>query len=231
MVGFRRIWVTIALILSPFLSSAFAQYEDDFDPDSKLNTNLGFPVTVPVSLTSDLAKLGTGVVVGAGYNFNQHHAFVGEFMWNWIYPTDESLAPLRPATAFGDLNGHSNLFVGTANYRFELRGRHLGTYFIGGGGIYYRNASRTEVVTPAPGTPCTLVWQWWGFRCSSGTVLVQQTSSTFPSAVFGGNAGIGITFNIPGEPRYRMYVEARYHYAPGTPFDLRFIPITTGIRF
>lgn len=224
-----RILFTIICLATPFLHPLFAQ--DEFDPDSKLNTNLGFPVTVPVGSTSDFAKLGTGVVAGAGYNFNEHHALVGEFMWNWLYATDESLAPLRPGTVEGDLNGHSNLFVLTGNYRFELRGHRIGTYFIAGGGFYYRNASRTEVVTPASGTPCTPVWQWWGFRCSSGTVITPQASSSFPSGVFGGNAGMGITINVPGEPRYRLYLEARYHYAPGTPFILRFIPITTGIRF
>jgi hypothetical protein len=218
----------LALLLASCATPALAQ---DFDPDSKVNTNIGVPVTIPVSSTSEFAKLGTGVVVGAGYNFTPHHAFVGEFMWNWLFPTDESLAPLRLATAKGDLNGHSNLFVLTTNYRFEMRGKRVGGYFIGGVGYYYRNASRTEVVNPAPGTPCTLVWQWWGFTCSSGTVIVNQSRSSFPSGLFGGNAGVGITWSIPNEPRYRMYVEARYHYAPGTPFDLRFIPISTGIRF
>lgn len=227
MLRVRRVLLAFAVIL-PFVTSLSAQ---DFDENSKVNTNIGFPITIPVGSTSDFSHAGTGIVMGTGYNFNQHNAFVGEFMWNWLYPTEESLDPLRPATAVGDLNGHSNLFVLTANYRFELRGHKIGAYFIAGGGFYYRNASRTEVVTPPAGTACTAVWQWWGFRCSSGVVVVNQTSSSFSGAAGGGNAGGGITFNLPNEPRYRFYVEARYHYAPGSTFDLRLIPITVGVRF
>jgi hypothetical protein len=202
----------------------------EFDENSKLNTNLGFPFTVPVGTASDVSSLGTGFTTGAGYNFNQHHAFVGEFMWNWLYPTDESLTPLRQALGSSELNGHSNLFVLTGNYRFEVRGHRLGGYFIGGPGLYYRNADLTTNVTPPPGTACSPVWQWWGYRCSSGVVAANSTSS-FASAVLGGNAGVGFTIAV-GEPRYRLYFEARYHYAPfGNNTSMRFIPITTGIRF
>ena len=228
MLGAGRVLVALAVLFALSIGSLCAQ---EFEADNKLNANMGFPVTVPVGSTSDFTHLGSGIVVGTGYNFNRHHAFVGEFMWNWLYPTEESLAPLRPATQEGDLNGHSNLFVVTANYRLEFRGQRFGTYFIAGGGYYYRNASRTETVTPPAGTACTAVWQWWGFTCSGGTVNVDQTSSSFPRGVFGGNAGMGITISIPDAPHYRIYIEARYHYAPGDTFDLRFIPITIGARF
>src|SRR5262249_35229511 len=139
--------------------------------------------------------------------------------------------PLRPATVAGNLNGHSNLFVVTANYRFEIRRQRYGAYFIGGVGYYYRNASRTEVVTPVAGTACTPVWLWWGFQCSGGTVVVNQTSSSFPGGVFGGNAGLGFTIRPANDSRYRLYFEARYHYAPGDTFTLRFIPVTFGVRY
>jgi hypothetical protein len=221
---------TVLLAAMIILLSIAAMAQEEFDPDSKLNTNIGFPITKPVGITSDFTHLGTGIVVGAGYNFNPHHAFVGEFMWNWLYPTEESLTPLRPLTPTGDLNGHSNLFVVTANYRLEFRGSKVGTYLIGGGGYYYRNASRTESVVVPAGTACAPVFRWWGFACSGGTVI-SQGSSSFPGGVFGGNAGVGITFNLPHEPRYRVYVEARYHYAPTDTIPLRFIPITVGFRF
>lgn len=225
--GFSRFLLFLALIILP--AASFAQEADD--QDSKINSNIGFPVTFPVGSTSDFTHVGTGAVVGVGYNFNQHNAFVGEFLWSWLYPTEESLQPLRPFTGGGDLNGHSNLFVVTANYKLEFSRHRVGTYFIAGGGYYYRNASRTEAVTPAAGTACTPVWLWWGFRCSGGTVNVIQTSSSFPGGVFGGNAGAGLTFRVSRESRYRLYVEGRYHYAPGDTFNLRFIPLTVGVRY
>lgn len=220
--------VGLVLIMSTCLIPLHAQ--DQYDENSHLNTNLAFPITVPVGDNANFFKLGTGVVAGAGYNFDRHNAFVGEFMWNWLYPTDQSLAPLRSATQLTGLNGHSNLFTLTANYRLEMQGHTLGAYLIGGGGLYYRNASLNSTVTVPPGTPCLPAWSWWGFPCSGGTVLVSQTRSSFNSAVFGGNAGAGFTIKV-GEPRYRLYFEARYHYAPSSNFNLRMIPVTTGIRF
>jgi hypothetical protein len=218
----------IALIASVFLGPLNAQ--DDFDENSKINTNLGFPITLPANTTGDFTRFGTGVTAGAGYNFNSHNAFVGEFMWNWLYPTDASLTPLRDALQSTALNGHSNLFGLTANYKLEGRGRRFGGYVIGGGGLYYRNATLSASVTPPAGTACTTVWEWWGFTCSSGTVVV-ATHKSFSSAVFGGNFGGGFTIKVGSEPRYRMYFEARYHYIPDSTTPIRFIPVTTGIRF
>jgi hypothetical protein len=226
----HRVLHTVAFVIVAlaWAHPLFAQEGDD--EDSRINTNLAFPITIPVGQTGKFAKLGTGVVTGVGYNFNQHNAFVGEFMWNWLYPTKESLAPLRTALESTDLKGHSNQFALTANYRFEMRGRRLGVYLIGGGGLYYRNASLSRAVTVPPGTACTPAWFWWGFSCSSGIVVVNQVHSSFSSAVPGGNAGAGFTIQLH-ESRYRLYFEARYHYAPSSPFTTRMIPITTGIRF
>jgi len=227
MVRASRVVLIIAVFTAALSLPLFAQ---DYDEDSKLNTNLGLPVTVPLSTMSNFTNLGTGVTAGAGYNFNRYNAFVGEFMWNWLYPTDQSLGPLRATLAPNGLNGHSNLFALTANYRLEGSGQKFGAYLIGGAGLYYRNASLTTAITVPPGTACTPAWSWWGFSCAGGTVIVGQTRSSFSSAIFGGNAGVGFTVKV-GEPRYRLYFEARYHYAPDNNFTLRFIPITTGIRF
>ena len=220
----------LLLLLITLLFQCSLQSQE-YDENSRLNTNLAFPVTVPVSNTSHLVRMGTGATAGAGYNFTHNHAFVGEIMWNWLYPTDESLAPLRNALGSTALNGHSNLFSFSANYRFEMRGKRFGGYVIGGPGLYYRNADLSAQVTPLPGTPCTPVWQWWGYECSSGIVVVQN-HSTFSSSVLGGNFGGGLTVKVGSETRYRVYFEARYHYAPfENNATIRFIPITTGIRF
>jgi hypothetical protein len=48
--------------------------------------------------------------------------------------------------------------------------------------------------------------------------------------VFGYNGGMGLTVKV-GEPRYRLYIEARYHYAPTSRINTQIIPITMGIRF
>lgn len=215
---------------STLLHAQHAQEDDEFGEDSKLNTNFAMPLTVPVNPTARFTNFGWGFTVGAGYNMSRRNAFVGEFMWNRLYPSSSALAPLRLAIHSHDLNGHGNLFALTANYRFELRGRTVGTYFIGGVGFYYRNASLSQEVVTGTATTCTPEWIFWGFTCTSGTVSSDQTLASAASGAAGGNAGIGITFKV-AEPRYRFYVEARYHYAATTPNNTQLIPITFGIRF
>jgi len=88
----------------------------------------------------------------------------------------------------------------------------------------------TKTLVTSNTIACTPVWLWWGFGCSSGTVSTDQTLATNSSDVFGANGGIGITFKV-GEPRYRMYLEARYHYAQNRLINTQLIPVTVGIRF
>jgi hypothetical protein len=48
--------------------------------------------------------------------------------------------------------------------------------------------------------------------------------------VGGGNAGGGFTFRV-GDAPYRIYTEARYHYAPTAHVNSQFVTVTTGVRF
>ena len=210
------------------LSSLHAQQE--FGEDSKLNTNLAMSFSVPLNPVAKFTNFGWGTTVGAGYNFNRHNAIIGEFLWNRLYATPEVLAPVRLALNSADVNGHANLYAVTANYRFEMRGQKLGTYFIAGGGVYHRNVSLTQEVPSGTATTCTPAWGWWGFSCSSGVVTTDVTLANRSSTVWGANGGIGFTVKV-GEPRYRLYVEARYHYAPTARINTQIIPITMGIRF
>ena len=220
------------LLVIVFCSGLLHGQEDDeeFGEDSKLNTNIAMNLTVPLNPLANFANFGWGFAAGAGYNITPRNAIIGEFLWNRIYPSNSALAPLRAALNSRDLHGHSNLFAITANYRFELRGRTAGVYFIGGGGFYYRNTSLSREVVTGTTTVCTRVWLFWGFSCSAGVVSEDQTLASSASGTFGANGGIGITFKV-AEPRYRFYIEARYHYAPTTPVSTQFIPITMGIRF
>lgn len=220
--------VNVAIVLSAHLLHA---QEEDAEEYEKLNTNIGVSWSVPLDPTSKFVNFGWGIVsVGAGYNFNHRHSFIGEFMWNSLYPTNAAVAPLRIAAHSRNINAHDDLFALTMNYRYELRGKTVGGYFIGGGGLYYRTAHVTREIVTGRSIACTPEWLFWGFTCESGTVSTDQTLASFSSGVLGGNAGIGVTFKV-GEPRYRMYIEARYHRAPNKGVGTKLIPITVGIRF
>jgi Outer membrane protein beta-barrel domain len=205
--------------------------EDQCGDECKINSNLGVVINVPVNSTSQVNGTGWGTVAGAGYNFNPRQAVIGEFMWNRIYPADAVLTPLRAASQSSNLSGSTDVFALTANYRFELlRGRLLGTYLIGGGGWYFRNSNLSKKVTAGTGTVCTPAWVWWGFTCTSGTVTASQTKAGTTAGAFGPNAGIGTSIRV-GEAPYRLYAEARYHYAPTKNISTQFIGVSLGIRY
>src|ERR1700757_4560420 len=195
--------LSLALIVCTTLHA-----QDDYS--DKINSNVGGAVSFPLSPTSKFVNTSWGLAAGVGYNVSPHHSFIGEFMWSALYPSGSSLQPIRVALNDNSITGHSNLYTLTGNYRYEWQGKLLGTYFIGGGGWYYRTIGfTTRSVTSGSDTPCAPAWMWWGFTCASGTVTANQTIGGYDSSVFGGNVGIGFTIKV-GDPSYRIYIEPRY---------------------
>jgi len=223
---------TKAMIVTALLSIAHCNVyaQDDSDDDPRGNVNLGLPISAPLNPAGRFVNLGIGINVGAGYNFTRSHAVVGEFMWNGLLTNNGALAPLRVVSQNPDLNGSGNLYAFTGNYRFELRGRALGTYLIGGGGWYFRTAHLSRTVTTGSGIICTPVWLWWGFSCESGAVTADQTVASSTTHAFGVNGGIGFTARV-GDAPYRMYVESRYHYVPSRGINTQLVVVTVGIRY
>ena len=219
--------ILLAIALVPV---QLLQAQDDCGDDCKLNTNLAMIISMPVNPSAQVVGTGWGIVGGAGYNFNQRNAVVGEFMWTRVYPSGGALQPLQTALQSKDLDGNTDLYALTGNYRFELRGRLLGAYLIGGGGWYYRNTWLSKEVSSGSGNICTPVWRWFGYTCASGVVNPNQPPVISTSNAFGANGGIGFTARV-GEAPYRFYAEARYHYAPTRNMSTQLIVVTLGIRY
>lgn len=203
--------------------------QDDEEPEH-INSHLGFTMSAPLNPTSQVVNSGIGVSAGAGYNFNSRHAIVGDFMWNHLTVTNEALAPIRAALQTADVNGSGNLFALTTNYRFELPHRGVSTYFIGGGGLYHRNAGVNRPIQTGTTISCLPGWRLFGFNCATGTTITDQTIVSSSSNTFGVNGGIGFTVHV-GEPSYRFYVEARYHFAPSPGINTQIVAVTVGIRY
>lgn len=219
--------VLLAIALVPV---QLLQAQDDCEDDCRLNTNLGAIVSAPVNPSAQVVGIGWGLVGGAGYNFNRRNAMVGEFMWTRVYPSGGALQPLQTVLQSKDLSGNTDLYALTANYRFELRGRLVGTYLIGGGGWYFRNTWLSKEVHSGTGSACAPVWLWYGYTCSSGVVNPNQPPVMSTSNALGANAGIGITTRVGASP-YRVYAEARYHYVPTKNMSTQLIAVTVGVRF
>lgn len=207
---------------------AAAQGEGDDNPRG--NTNLGFTITAPLDPTGKIATSGVGMTAGAGYNFTRRHAIVSEFMWNHLFIDNSAIGAIRDAAQNSGVTAGSDVYSFTGNYRFELRGKALGTYLIGGGGWYLRRAHMSETVTTGQSIICSPELLWWGFSCETGTVTANQTVKGSSSNALGFNGGIGFTARV-GDAPYRIYVESRYHYAPTKGISTQLATITVGIRY
>ena len=221
---------SVIIVMSLVLTGIPLCAQEEGDDNPRANTNLGFTITAPLNPTGRFLNLGLGTNIGAGYNFTRRHAVVGEFMWNHLFVDSSALNRMSQAVGNTQINSSSNVFAFTGNYRFELRGKAVGTYLIGGGGWYYRNAHLSQTVTSGETITCTPVWRWWGFSCQSGIVTANQTVRGSASNSLGVNGGIGFTARV-GDAPYRVYVESRYHYAPTKGISTQLATITVGIRY
>lgn len=206
------------------------QAQDDCGNECRINTNVAVVTNFPVAASAQSVGAGWGIAGGIGYNFDRRNALIGEFMWNRVFPSGGALTPLATASQSTDLRGNTDIYTLTAEYRYELRGRLLGAYLIGGGGWYFRNTWLSREVPSGTNTVCSPAWRWWGYSCSSGIVNPNQPPVTSSTNAFGVNGGVGFTARV-GQAPYRLYTEARYHYAPTKNVSTQFIAVSVGIRY
>jgi hypothetical protein len=222
--------IVLLILLATSYRIAYAQADDEPTDDPRGNTNMGLTLSGPINPTARMVDLGFGATLGAGYNFTRRHAVVGEFMWNHLYANSEALNQIRAALHNPSIDASGNLIAFTGNYRFELRGQEVGTYLIAGGGWYHRSAGLSQSVTTGKSITCTPVWLWYGFSCQSGVVVADQTIKSTSSNALGVNGGIGFTARV-GDAPDRVYVEARYHFAPHRGVSTQIVSVTVGIRY
>lgn len=224
----RILWSLFLIIAG--VAPLHAQNEPE--ENTKINSNLGLVISQPLGSTSNIVHGGWGIDTGVGYNFNRRNAIVPEFMWNRVFANADELAPLALAVAqgAGGLKATTDVIVLSGNYRYELRGRLLGAYIIGGGGWYHLSSNLSQTVTSGTATTCTPQWLWWGFTCSSGLVTSNQTLASASRSAWGANAGAGFTVRV-GDAPYRLYFESRYHFVPHQNLNTEFVQITIGIRY
>jgi hypothetical protein len=151
-------------------------------------------------------------------------------MWNHLLATDGAVGAVRALGQNASVDGAGNLFAFTGNYRYERRGSSFGAYFIGGGGLYVRQVYLSQQVTAPAGVACARVWSWWGFSCLGGALVPGQVVQTTTELSPGVNGGIGLTARVGKAPN-RLYVEARYHYAPTKGVNTQLVGISFGIRY
>jgi hypothetical protein len=206
--------------ISILLGSIFGHAQDA----SRWGFNVGGGFGVPLASTSNFVNTGGNFVVGGGHKFSEMIMVNGEFMWQGLPLKADNLLQI------GALGGGSNLYSFTGNLMLKTpRANKFGGYAIGGGGWYRRTdtLSRQAVV---PGTVCLPAWDWWVPACLTGLVPADQVLASRTDNVFGANVGGGFTYKVT-EAGMKVYVEARFHYAPTKNVYTRVIPVTFGVRW
>jgi hypothetical protein len=224
--GARLLLCVCALLIPGHAHAQWGRRDDN----PSFSSSLGFTTSLPLQPIGQYASGGVGVDYSAGYNFDRRHALLGEIMWNRLFPTDAALQPLRVALQSPNIDAHGDVLAITANYKFELRGRLLGAYLVGGGGWYHRSTSITKQIPSGTSISCQPVWLWWGYSCSAGLETTSLTIANSSSSVVGVNGGIGFTIRVSDAP-YRFYVESRYHYAPTKNISTQLVAFTFGFRY
>lgn len=195
--------------------------------DPSFTDSMAMSVSKPLGPLSPYSNTALGLSVSAGYNFTRRQALEGAFMWNWIYASNSAIQSLQQVLQTSKVGGHGNVFVLTANYKYELRGKLLGTYIVGGPGWYHRTTEVTQTIPSGTVVPCQPIWVWWGVPCGPTMSSISAGSS---STAIGGNVGIGFTIRV-GDAPYRWYVESRYHYAPTKSIATQLLTINVGFRY
>src|SRR5262245_58974016 len=178
----------------------------------KVDFNVGFGTTIPVSGFKDSFDTGWNGAVGVTFNLSPTLGVLAEYMY------DRMDGPSKTITVFptpGGINGQTALHEsnqqihsGTFNIvaRSKQRNSIIGGYGLGGLGIYHRTV---QITTPSVGytTICDPYW----YVCYPTLVSVDTIIGDRSSNDFGINFGGGITFGHTA----KFYVEARYHYVWG----------------
>jgi len=106
----------------------------------------------------------------------------------------------------GGGSSKERFLIGTGNLVFKFKtaeGSAFRPYLIGGGGVY-------------------------NFKATGATTIGGVTSTTGSTTKFGINAGAGFDFKTGG---VGLFAESRFHDVFTSGGNLKFIPITVGIRF
>ena len=215
----KRYFYAVVLISALLCLPCMAQQEAP-----KFNFDIGGGIGLPASTLSNYINSGGDFVVGGGVNMGQFLGFNAEYMYQDLPPKQSVIA------LTGAPGGSARQNSITGNVLVHSLERHkFGFYGIGGIGWYHRSWELTAP-TLAIGTTCLPSYAFWGVVCTNGLVSATQVLQSGSANAFGWNFGGGLDYRL-GESHFKIYAEARVHYAYYSGINSRVIPLTFGVRF
>jgi opacity protein-like surface antigen len=203
-----------AAVIVSFTSIAVAQ-----DEGHRWTANVGGGFTPLLGSLNRSLDNGWNISFGAGYHVTSRFSIGAQVMYNGLGVSSGVLQELAVP------DGNARIWSVTAEPRLTFRPRHKFTpYVVGGVGYYRRVVEFTE-----PSLAAAVVFDpFFGFF--PALIPANHVLGRVIRDGVGGNAGFG--FQVPvGQRGFKIFTEARFHYAGNGGVPTRMLPLTVGFRF
>lgn len=167
-------------------------------------------------------RLGNGwnIDFGAGYHITRRFSFGVEAMYNGLSVNSNVLRE------FAVPDANARIWAITAEPRLTFGRRYKFTPYVVGGVGYYRRV----VEFTFPTFTAVTIFDPFFFASNPARIPANFLFGRFIRDGIGGNAGAG--FEIPlAQTGFKIFAEARFHYAGNGSIPTRMVPFTVGLRY
>jgi hypothetical protein len=204
-----------AALLVSFAGMAAAQREDH-----GWTGNVGAGFTPLVGSMNTRLDNGWNISFGAGYHFTSRFSLGAQAMYNGLSVNSSVLRELAVP------DGNARVWAITAEPRLTFGRRYKFMPYVVGGVGYYRRVVEFTQPTLIPVT----VFDPFFFTFNPVLIRGNVVLGRIIRDGVGGNAGAG--FQIPiGQSGFKLFAEARFHYAGDGGVPTRMVPFTVGLRY
>jgi len=211
--------VVLVVLVFLLLSSTAAMAQPD-KPWKSIFGNFALGYVTPVNDTADIIDPGWSLAGGVTYRPQEWPLGV----WGEVSYQQEDIRRDR-LNEIGSSGGDMSIWSITGGGMWGTRSQGPVDFYLNAGiGWYHR---RLRITEPGVGwRPGGCGWYWC---VPGGWVPVTIVTGSDTQDVIGGNAGIGLSFNLPNDSQ--IYLEVKYHYAKTDPAATEYIPVLLGYRW
>jgi hypothetical protein len=174
-------------------------------------------------LVSDIStRLDNGwhVTFGGGYNFTSHFTTTLNYTYHGFGVSDKVLAEAK------EPDGNAHLWSITVDPKLRLNPHNkIDPYVVGGVGYYRRTVEFTRPVLLS-----VVIFDPFFGGFFNTVVQTNQVLGDITRGGIGGSLGGGFDVKLR-KTGFKVFVEARYHYADTGRVATRMVPLTVGIRW
>jgi hypothetical protein len=182
--------------------------------------NIGAGFTSLVGSMNTRLDNGWNISFGAGYHLTSRFTFGVQAMYNGLSVNSNVLRE------FAVPDANARIWAITAEPRLTFARRYKFQPYIVGGVGYYRRV----VEFTFPTFRAVTIFDPFFFASNPASIRANFLFGRFIRDGIGGNAGAGFQFPI-GQTGFKIFAEARFHYAGDGSIPTRMVPFTVGLRY